>query len=282
MGDPSELGDDLFDFDGLLTDVPMPDAGLTEALIQGMSKEAQMSAAEEAAGFAPPEDAVPLSDFDLDALAEAIQFDEPAPALPDPTFRAHKRPPPISAPAPAPRPVAAAAPAPVAAAPAPMQVQVPVPVTQRIEQRVGISPALAIVLGLVGVLNLGLAAVVVQSMLSTQGLVLDVGRKVVDTTEAVRDEAAQLAGDYRQAALPIVSGDPEGLAAIERARVQLDLGAYESARQTLYALLAVIDRVSPEVRHDIEARARFLLADSWRREADAGERAASRTRRDNP
>lgn len=143
-------------------------------------------------------------------------------------------------------------------------------------QRITLSPGLIVVLVLIAVLNLGLVAFVVRALSTVQSTVVDVGQRVVESSDSVREEASALVADFKTSALPVVADRPEGLTALERARAQFEVGAWENGRQTLFALLAVIDRVPPQVRANVEARARFLLADSWRLEADALERDAAR------
>ena len=71
---------------------------------------------------------------------------------------------------------------------------------------------------------------------------------------------------------PIVNPDPIGsVEAFARVDRQFELGDFPRARRELYALLAIVDRLPEQQRHDAEARARFLLADSLFREADHGE-----------
>lgn len=53
------------------------------------------------------------------------------------------------------------------------------------------------------------------------------------------------------------------------ARQEIDEGEHAQARKRLYRLLAVADRIDAELRKDIEARAMYLVADSYRRQADA-------------
>jgi hypothetical protein len=66
---------------------------------------------------------------------------------------------------------------------------------------------------------------------------------------------------------------PEGLRTLELARARLDRGEWERARTMLYSQLAVIDGISEPARSDIEARADFLIAESFRLQAAALHRA---------
>ncbi len=53
------------------------------------------------------------------------------------------------------------------------------------------------------------------------------------------------------------------------ARQEIDDGEHVQARKRLYRLLAVADRIDADLRKDIEARAMYLVGDSYRRQADA-------------
>lgn len=71
---------------------------------------------------------------------------------------------------------------------------------------------------------------------------------------------------------PIVNPDPIGsVEAFARVDRQFELGDFTRARRELYALLAIVDRLPEQQRHDAEARARFLLADSLLQEAERGD-----------
>lgn len=249
-----EVGEDLFDFDELLRDITQD----TDEL--GAAFDAVLATTSPA-----PEEPVGAS------------ASQPPAPLPAPTHRVRPVPPPLAppaavvpAPAQSPQPTRPAAPA-AASATQPVAA-LPATATTTVLQRITLSPGLIAVMVLFAVLNLGLVAVVVRAFTSVQSTVVDVGHQVVQSSEAVREEASALVADHRESVLPVVSDRPEGLTAIERARAQFELGAWESGRQTLFALLAVIDRVPSEVRGNVEARARFLLADSWRLEAEALER----------
>jgi hypothetical protein len=251
-----EIGEDLFDFDELLRDITQD----TDEL--GAAFDAVLATTSPA-----PEEPVGASGS------------EPPAPLPAPTLRVRPVPPPLAppaavvpAPAQAPQPARPTTPAAAPASAAQPVAALPATATTTVLQRITLSPGLIAVMVLFAVLNLGLVAVVVRAFTSVQSTVVDVGHQVVQSSEAVREEASALVADHRESVLPVVSDRPEGLTAIERARAQFELGAWESGRQTLFALLAVIDRVPPEVRGNVEARARFLLADSWRLEAEALER----------
>ena len=98
--------------------------------------------------------------------------------------------------------------------------------------------------------------------------------------------AAGLAEGPARAAIPVTLDDgperraplsdakPEGYRTLELARARLDRGEWERARAMLFSQLAVIDGISEPARSDIEARADFMIAESYRLQA-AALRAAS-------
>ena len=265
--DELDFGEDLFDFDELLRTRPQDTDEINSALDAVIETTGMSDAGGDVAG----------DDSDLFA-------DVPAAALPAVTHRVQPKPPPLAAPnvpargatfgsAPASSPAASPAPIPAPLAQASEPVAAlpagPATSTTTVLQRITLSPALSLLLALIALLNVALVGYVVRALSSVETMVLDVGNQVVTTAEQVRDEASTLAQDYQTNSRPVVSARPEGLTAIERAAELIDSGAFERGRQTLFALLAVIDRVPADVRVDIEARARFMLADSWRLEADA-------------
>jgi hypothetical protein len=179
-------------------------------------------------------DTAPAASAEPTPAAPAAQSAPPAQALPDP-----------SAPLPTPPPAATI-----------------------VHQRLSITPVAVLVLAVVVLVNLGLALVSWRSVSSVQELVLGMGNEVIETTQAIRDETSERAQRFESQARPIVSPSSEGAATLEQARRWFDQGEFRRARQSLYGLLAVIDRVDAAVRPDLEARARFLIADSYRFEAD--------------
>jgi hypothetical protein len=54
---------------------------------------------------------------------------------------------------------------------------------------------------------------------------------------------------------------------LELAAQEIQAGEMLSARKRLHRLLAMVDRVEPELRADVEARARYLIADSYSEQA---------------
>jgi len=56
---------------------------------------------------------------------------------------------------------------------------------------------------------------------------------------------------------------------LQMAREEIEAGDYSSARQRLSRLLAVADRIETDVREGIEAEAAFLIANTYRKQAEA-------------
>ncbi|MBK7642510.1 MAG: hypothetical protein IPJ19_05590 [Planctomycetes bacterium] len=59
--------------------------------------------------------------------------------------------------------------------------------------------------------------------------------------------------------------------ALQLAREEIQAGEYAAARRRLARLLAVADRIEAESREDIEAEASFLLANTYRQQAEAAQ-----------
>lgn len=131
-------------------------------------------------------------------------------------------------------------------------------------------------------LNLVLALYVVSALSAVRTLARDGAAPVSVEAAAPIEEPSAPALDLapQRGSAPFLAAldDPgqlerESEHALGRARSALDDGEFERARQVLCGLLSVADRIPADSRRDIEARARFLLADSWRLEADAHESA---------
>jgi DNA polymerase III subunit gamma/tau len=214
-----------------------------------------------------------LFDFD-ELLRDAELFAEPAPreaalqpqaapppalpvvAAPEATHRPPRRPPPL-----APRPVVVPAPEPVAAA-AVVAPEASAPAQFRVGR--------GLVLTLCGAaaLNLAVLALVFQALGSVRGMVSEVGGR--ESNPPTEQSSLQHAPSH---AVGNENAPPaEGETALARAAELLGSGEHQRARETLYALLAVSDRLPATSRADVEARARLLIADAWRLEADALER----------
>ncbi len=143
-------------------------------------------------------------------------------------------------------------------------------------RRLALAPAILIALGAIALLNLALLGRVAGSLrdLADRG---SESAAPPQGSAAVEPHASEPRLAEPEPALA-VEVEPEVIRALERAREALELGEHERARQILFALLAVADRIPPLERRRIEAQARLLVADTWRLEAEgrAAEEAAQR------
>jgi hypothetical protein len=238
-----DLDEDLFDFDELLRDVEQ----LTGEDLSGPVTELVDDASELPSPPAPlPSGAAPAA------------------AAPTSMHRPQRRPPPV-----APRAEAPTAPVSVALAARPAPETLPVEPPRRgfVAGR-----GTLVALSAVAVLHLAVLVLVVQAIGAVRGMMEETGGRTAAATADVREPTAEVAsGDPA----PLVAPPAEGQAALERAGELLRRGEHQRARETLYALLAVIDRLPAATRRDVEARARFLVADTWRLEAEASEELAA-------
>jgi hypothetical protein len=67
----------------------------------------------------------------------------------------------------------------------------------------------------------------------------------------------------------LASSRDDAWAILDEAQRALDAGEFVPARRTLYAMLTVIDRVEAAERPDLESRAAYLVAESYRLQAAA-------------
>jgi hypothetical protein len=67
----------------------------------------------------------------------------------------------------------------------------------------------------------------------------------------------------------LASSRDDAWAILDEAQRELDAGEFVPARRTLYAMLTVIDRVEAAERPDLESRAAYLVAESYRLQAAA-------------
>lgn len=67
--------------------------------------------------------------------------------------------------------------------------------------------------------------------------------------------------------LPNAPPNPDNHPTFELAQAEMQRGEYARARQRVYALLAIVDRLDPQVREDVEARANYLIARTLHLEA---------------
>ena len=122
---------------------------------------------------------------------------------------------------------------------------------------------------LVGVtsLNALVALVMLSNMSSMRNSVVEVGRHVSATADEMRTGSYEQSRVLNELQTPVVPFDAEEHPTFDRARAEITQGQYSEARRRLYALLSIIDRLDPEQRDKVEARAQYLLAEALHLEA---------------
>ena len=275
-----DLDEDLFNFEAL------PDSGWDEEeadldeIFANFEEEERLRAEQEAAN--PPQEEDPILD---DFAPEA----EPPAAIPStPEVAEAEHGPAISAPTAAEAGAVHATPppAPQEYQPQPQQAAVPPPVyyqTPPVPQPVMMAapPAAAPtaaapwmsrtvriaawILVAVTSVNALVAIIALKSTGELQRSVQDVGDQVTETAtgivrEALRNAATMADPTGVETGMPLAAPNPENHPTFEIAREEIQRGEYDRARQRLYAMLAVVDRLDPLVREEIEARANYLLA----------------------
>lgn len=200
---------------------------------------------------------------DLDELFAAIEepADEELPEIPAAAPRT----------APPERPVAP--PSPLSAAPEPepepRPAAEPVRRGKRDTRARGSGYAKSIVFVLIAVtsLNALVALVSLKAAGDMQTSVWEGARRVAETAAGLRaEERAELAGSHANE-LAGLAPDPDQHPTFELVRQDVEAGRFADARQRLYALLAIVDRLEPEVQDELEARACYLIAEASHLEA---------------
>lgn len=170
-----------------------------------------------------------------------------------------------SAPGKAPEPISPPRPAPAKPAPAPRTSEPVHTLTPAARSPLLSKGVVAIALS-VTVLNSVLAVVVLRGRPSA-GDVRPEGRH----EELGRDERGALAAPPHAKSVPLP--DPEAIdpahahPALDQARAEISRGEYAGARQRVYVLLAIIDRLEDPRRGALEADCQFLIAQSLHLEA---------------
>lgn len=132
----------------------------------------------------------------------------------------------------------------------------------------GIGAYLLVAVTLLTLVNAG---VVVFSWKANAGLertVRDFGHEVRQAADEILTETEERVREMSELAAPVVSLPPEHSRVFDEVDRAFVRGDYAGARERLYGLLAVVDRLDETVRDDTEARARYLVADSFRLEAE--------------
>ena len=116
-------------------------------------------------------------------------------------------------------------------------------------------------------LNGLLAVLALRSTVNMHDGVLDAGRRIADTADEIRNHAYDQARALATLQTPVVPTNPEDHPTFARAREEIEAKRYADARQTVYSLLAVVDRLDASQREAVESRAHFLLAQALHLEA---------------
>ncbi len=138
--------------------------------------------------------------------------------------------------------------------------------------RFSMTPLAAGLFGALIAANVALMLFAWNSVSATRDLVLDVAHDVREASADLREESSQRSAAAAKASQPAFGALPEGYRTLELARERIAQGEHARARRMLYGLLAVIDRIEPPAREELEAQAGFLIADSYRIEADSLEK----------
>ena len=138
----------------------------------------------------------------------------------------------------------------------------------------GMPPVVVPLLLVMAAANLALVGLTWKSMRAPDQLTLPVlhSTPVVQRDSTREGDAAMpgATGEGRQglrAVPPLATSRDEAWAVLEEAQRALDAGHHVAARRGLYGMLTVIDRVEPAERPDLESRAGFLIAESYRLQA---------------
>ena len=224
-------------------------------------------------GTSPVEDD---DDADLDEIFATFQAGDEdevigreTPALADSGGGAAPAPATSSAPAPVAASVAASVAAPVAGAPAaglpagvPVQFM-PGPTTVS----VGMPRSMLWLFVAVTSVNAVLAIVTMNIVGSMSNNVQSMSANVASSVDEFANQAYNQLSDHDADLNPIAAPDLVNHEAFTTALAEIEAGEFADARRRLYALLAVVDRMDPVVRAKIEARANYLIAHAFQREA---------------
>ncbi|MCC6408129.1 MAG: hypothetical protein IT453_13285 [Planctomycetes bacterium] len=159
--------------------------------------------------------------------------------------------------------------------------QAPAPAAQaapRVKFDLKSSPLLVAALALFAIANLALIGLTWKSMSTLQqslgtrtggSVAIDEGGEP-DAPNGHRNSPSTHAAAVEYPRIPAqLDVRPEGEETLEAAHEAIERGDFERARRLLYGLLAVADRWEPTRRDDLEARATFTIADSFRLQAEA-------------
>ncbi len=275
--DDSDLDEDLFDFAPiapLASEIEDEEADLDDIFAAFQAEEENPTGALGFGGASPAavDDFQALGDEDDDIYGDLVEM-PPLTASPEESENVPSEP---VAEVPAAAPVAAATPVAQAPqqAPAPIPVAAPAPGVAPAARRQllpsgGASLSRSALWILLAAMSLNglVALVMVSSTSNLRSEMSDISDEVESTIRDIRAEYFEQQALYYDESSPLVAPDPENHPAFVRALEEIKGGAYGAARQRLYALLAVIDRLDPAIREKIEARASYLIGHAWQLEA---------------
>ncbi len=119
----------------------------------------------------------------------------------------------------------------------------------------------------VTVLNGLVAVVMLRNTFSVKESVEEAQREIISARDQILQERWDTELEVEGMRQPLVPPDPETHPIFERAKEQITNGEYTEARQALYSLLSVVDRLESSQREIVEARAHYLLAEATHLEA---------------
>jgi hypothetical protein len=132
-----------------------------------------------------------------------------------------------------------------------------------------LSRSTILVLMSIATLNVMVAVVALRSAATMRDSVLDVERRMAETASEMRSLSTDQGREILQLRKPLVAPNAGDHPTFERAREEIEDGDFAGARQRLYSLLSVVDRLEDSQRREVEARAQFLLAEATHLEAVA-------------
>lgn len=126
-----------------------------------------------------------------------------------------------------------------------------------------------------------LAAVILVNVLSL-AVSWEKNREINAALKQLEGQLARSTGDLRQELfhqssllstnkLPVAAANVGETVSLDQALIDISNGEYQDARARLYSLLSIVDRLDPAVGPIIEADATYLLAETWRLEAELAE-----------
>lgn len=208
--------------------------------------------------------------LDDDELEDDLDFDPPDPIAETETASAPGTPAEPALAKSALQPVAAAPVDPIAAAPVPASAGVAVaplvPAAPMVVQAGGFPKSVLWIFLAITSVNLLLAVVFFSASSGMRGDMVEMQKDIRNVVEGGAAELTTAQGQLRNVTTPEVSPSPDNHPVFALALEDIEAGKFTKARQRLYALLSVVDRMDPADRDKVEARANYLIAHAWQLE----------------